>query len=149
MVTAVPSRGFTLIELMVVLAVLALLLTVAVPFFPKALPGAEIKGAARELAAGLRTARSRAITLNREVGFTLDVEGRRFAVNEVGEARELPPDVEISFVTARSELLDETTGVIRFFPDGSSTGGRVSLAHGARGYHVDVDWLTGRISILD
>jgi type II secretion system protein H len=77
LVTAVPSRGFTLIELMVVLAVLALLLTVAVPFFPKALPGAEIKGAARELAAGLRTARSRAITLNREVGFTLDVEGRR------------------------------------------------------------------------
>ncbi len=143
------SRGFTLIELLVVLAVLTLLLAVAAPFFSNALPGIELKSAARDVAAGLRSARSQAITRNREAVFTLDVAARRFAVSGRQQIRRLPAELDISFVTARSERLDEATGVIRFFPDGSSTGGRVSLARGAREYHVDVDWLTGRISIRD
>ena len=143
------SRGFTLIELLVVLAVLTLVIAVAAPFFANALPGIELKGAARDVAAGLRSARGQAVRNNREAAFTLDVAARRFAVSGRDQVRELPDELDISFVTARSERLDETTGVIRFFPDGSSTGGRVSLARGARKYHVDVDWLTGRISIRD
>lgn len=143
------SRGFTLIELLVVLAVLTLIVGVAAPLFSNALPGLELKSAAREVAAGLRSARSEAIARNREAAFTLDVASRRFAVSGREEIRKLPAELEISFVTAHSERLDETTGVIRFFPDGSSTGGRVSLASGAREYHVDVDWFTGRISIRE
>ena len=38
---------------------------------------------------------------------------------------------------------------IRFFPDGSSTGGHISLIEGKTEYRVNVDWLTGRIAIED
>ena len=67
-------RGFTLIELMVVLAVLALILIVAVPNLSTAVPGIEIKGAARDVATGLRWARSQAITGNREESRPPDAE---------------------------------------------------------------------------
>jgi general secretion pathway protein H len=142
-------RGFTLIELLVALAVMAAVLTVAVPLISNVMPGVTLKSAARDVAAALRTSRSRAISGNREATFTLDVGTRRYAVDGEQRVGTLAEDLEVSFVSARSERLDETTGIVRFYPDGSSTGGRVSLSRGEREYHVDVDWLTGRISIRD
>jgi general secretion pathway protein H len=55
----------------------------------------------------------------------------------------------ISLVTARSELDTDRVGKIRFFPDGTSTGGRITLARGERKYGVDINWLTGQVVILD
>ena len=46
-------------------------------------------------------------------------------------------------------MIDETRGGIRFFPDGSSTGGYIALADDKTEYRVKVDWLTGHISIAD
>jgi general secretion pathway protein H len=45
--------------------------------------------------------------------------------------------------------VNERQGAIRFFPDGGSNGGRVTVASGERKYEVDVDWLTGRVAILE
>ncbi len=61
--------------------------------------------------------------------------------------RRLPSDLEIRMLTARSEQLDESIANIRFFPDGSSTGGRITLRGGSDDYDVSVDWITGRISV--
>ncbi len=141
--------GFTLLELLVVMAVLALILLVVPPMFSGSLSKAEVGSAAREVAAGLREARSRAIARNREVAFTLDVESRRYRIDDSADARRLPAGPELSLFTARSEQLDEASGSTRFFPDGSSTGGRVTLDGDARRYHVVVDWLTGQVSIQD
>ncbi len=139
------SRGFTLVELLVVLAVLALVLVVAGPMVSNALPGAHLKTAARDLAAGLRYARSRAITTNRSTALLLDTETRRYRVDGEPEVRTLPTAFSVSLQTARSELADAHTGRIRFFPDGSSTGGEIELSDGTRTYRVTVDWLMGRI----
>ena len=141
--------GFTLIELLVVMAVLALVLLVVPPMFSGSLSRAELGSAAREVAAGLREARSRAIARNREVVFTLDVESRRYRIGDEAAARRLPAGPRLALFTARSEQRDEISGNIRFFPDGSSTGGRVTLGDDARRYHVAVDWLTGQVSITD
>ncbi len=140
--------GFTLIELLVVMAVMALVLLVVPPMFSGSLSRAELGSAAREVAAGLREARSQAIRRNREVAFTVDVDARRYRIDDAA-VRQLPTGPDLSLFTARSEQLDEVSGSIRFFPDGSSTGGRVTLGGDARKYHVEVDWLTGRVSIQD
>ncbi len=144
-----PPRGFTLIELIVVLAIMTLMLVIAAPYVSNALPGVALTSAAHDVAAGLRTARSLAISRNREAAFTLDVAAHRFTVDDGRATRSLDAALDITLVTARSELGGETAGTIRFFPDGSSTGGRVTIALDERDYHVDVDWLTGRVSIGD
>ena len=76
----------------------------------------------------------------------MDVEKRRFEIDG-GTGRDLPEGIGVKLFTARSELLDGDRGRIRFFPDGSSTGGRVTLASGERRYFVDVDWLTGLVRV--
>jgi len=59
----------------------------------------------------------------------------------------LPSRLDLSLFTAQSELVRDQTGSIRFFPDGSSTGGRVTLAAGDSKLAVDVDWVTGRVTL--
>jgi len=141
-------RGFTLIELLVVLALMGLALTVASPLIANALPGTELRAAARDVATGLRYARSLAIATNSDVTFDVDVDARRFAVAQGRRTGSLPEDAEIALTTARSELFDTGSGSIRFFPDGTSTGGGVEIARKGRRFVISVDWLTGRVKIL-
>lgn len=141
--------GFTLLELLVVLALMAMIYGLAAPMISAGMPGTELKGATRQLAAGLRKARSLAVTQKQEAVLTLDVEQRRFTLT--GDKREyaLPTKLELSLYTAQSELLRDKVGAIRFYPDGSSTGGRITVAFGERKFHVNVDWLTGQVAIHD
>lgn len=143
------ARGFTLIEIMVVMAILALMLVLISPNFSTALPGVSLKAAARTLAGGLRHARSRAIARNEEVALAIDVETRRYAIVGGKTSGKLPGEGEIRLFTAQSELIDATSGTIRFFPDGGSTGGGITFIDGERRYRVLVDWLTGQTSIHD
>ncbi len=148
MVARPRTSGFTLIELLVVLAVIAFMLAIVPPLFDKGLGGASLKAAARGIAGTLRQARSEAITRNREITFTINVEGRRYGVGD-RTGGVVPAEAEISLFTAQSERIDATTGNIRFFPNGGSTGGRVSLSDDKRQYHVSVDWLTGQVSVAE
>jgi general secretion pathway protein H len=146
---AVPAgaRGVTLLELIIVLALIALLLAVVPPLISGGAASAQLKAGARQLAAGLRRVRSTAITLQREAVLNLDVDEHSFKMTGDERQYPLPKDVELSLYTAESELAGESVGAIRFFPDGSSTGGRITLAAGERHFLVDVDWLTGRVSV--
>jgi len=140
-------RGFTLVELLVVLALMGLALTVASPLIANALPGTEMRASARDVATGLRYARSLAISTNTDVTFDVDVEARRFAVSQGRRNGSFPKDAEIVLTTARSELFGDGAGSIRFFPDGTSTGGGVEIVRENRRFLVTVDWLTGRVAI--
>jgi general secretion pathway protein H len=85
----------------------------------------------------------------RDAVLTLDVEARQYVLAGESEPKELPKDIELKLFTAQSEIQSENKGAIRFYPDGSSTGGRITVKAGERQYLVDVDWLTGRVSIAD
>ena len=139
------SHGFTLLELLVVLAIAALLLAVAPPLITAAIPGAELKASARRVAAGLRLAREEAIRTGRDVAFTLDLETHSFEVDGRFRRGKLPKGLDLKLEAAETEMLDEHRGAVRFFPDGSSTGGRIILTRHDAGYQVGVQWLTGRI----
>jgi general secretion pathway protein H len=89
------------------------------------------------------------MSTRRDATLILDLETREFEVSGIEGARALPRDIELKLFTAQSEALTEKKGAIRFYPDGSSTGGRITVASGERKYLVDVDWITGRVSIDD
>ncbi len=143
------GRGFTLLELLVVVTILALLVAVVPPLVSGAIPGAELKSATREIAAALRYARSQAITHGQDVTLHLDVKSRRYRITGARREFALPADLDISVYGAASASSDSVTGGIRFFSDGSSTGGRIKVASTGRAYQVDVDWLLGRVQIRD
>jgi general secretion pathway protein H len=143
------AGGFTLIELLVVLAILAGLLYIAVPRLSASSGAAALRAAAADLAAELRLVRSAAITADGARILIVDTKRNRFAAEGAARIHLVPPDVRMTVLTAESELLPDGTPAIRFFPDGSSTGGGVELAGRSTTVVVTVDWLTGRVSLRD
>jgi len=143
------QRGFTLLEVLVALVIGVLLVSITPPLLSGMSGTTELRGAARQLAAGLRNARNEAVTRQQEAVLLLDLAGRRFAVS--GDPREvaLPNSIELHLYTAQSEQLDREKGRIRFFPDGSSTGGAITVSGPKLAYRVNVDWLTGAIAIVE
>ena len=139
------SRGFTLLELVVVLALATALIAIVPPLITAAIPGIELKSSSRRIAAGLRLAREEAIRTGRDIAFTLDLEQHTYRVDGNFRQVSLPEGLALKLTAAESEMLEEQVGVIRFFPDGSSTGGRIVIAREDSGWQVGVQWLTGRI----
>ena len=150
---ALPARdrGFTLLELMVVMVIAVAFVGLVVPRFGALLPGLELKGAARDVAAALRYARGRAIAMRSEVALVIDVKSGKYRIEGTPDDREmsLGRNTAVRLLTGRSELRSENVGAITFFPDGSSTGGQVTLSAGNRAFKVDVLWINGKVTILD
>jgi general secretion pathway protein H len=143
------TAGFTLIELLVAIVIMVMAYSLAAPLVTSGVSSTELKATARQLAAGLRKARSEAVARKHETVLTVDVEGRRFGLSGDQRTYRMPKDIEINLFTAQSELINEKTGSIRFYPDGGSTGGRITVSARDRKYAVDVNWLTGQVAILD
>ena len=143
------ASGVTLLELLIVLMLMGIIAALTVPTFRGGVSTTQLKSAAREVAAGLRLARGQAIARRAEAVLELDVTARAFRVLPDPRVHALPPGIEIKLFTAQSDLVNDRVGAIRFYPDGGSNGGRVTLAAGERHYDVDVDWLTGRVAILE
>lgn len=142
-------RGFTLVELIVVLAIAGLMLAVTPPLITAAMPGVELKAAARRTAGALRQTREIAIARGEDLAWRLDLDAGKYRIPQVNRTGSLPSGIEIELIAAQDEMQSERVGGIRFYPDGTSTGGRVILKRDQRGYQVGVNWLTGRIRIAD
>jgi len=140
------QRGFTLVELLVVLVIAALALSLVGTSISRNISGAEMRTAARKVAASLRYTRTQAILSKSEQVFLVDTEKRTFKAAD-RETEELPEGMNVELNTARSELTSESAGGIRFYPDGGSTGGNVRLEANGRVYQVNVTWLTGEASL--
>ena len=139
------AAGFTLIETMVVLAVIGLAFALIVGHRPPWSRGFDLDATARELLAQLRLVRSEAIASNQAVTVEFDLPARRYQAGDAA-SRELPAGVAIELLTVAGEQRGVAAG-IRFHPDGSSTGGRILLADRTRQVVIGVDWLTGRVTI--
>jgi general secretion pathway protein H len=145
--SAPRQQGFTLLEMMAVLVIAAIAYAVLLSAPLGKASAADLKAAARTLASGLRQAQTTAMATRKDAVLTIDVESREYVTTLDTTPRKLPENLELKLYAAQSEVSSERRGSIRFYPDGSSTGGRITVAAGERKYLVDVDWLTGRVSI--
>ncbi|HET6604075.1 MAG TPA: GspH/FimT family pseudopilin [Xanthomonadaceae bacterium] len=142
------TRGFTLVEIIAVVALIALLAVVVTATIGGGLTGARVRGASKDLVAALRYTRGQAIVTRQSQALVLNLEERWYQAPG-RDSVDLPKDMELHLLTAREELIDEGSGRIRFFPDGSSSGGRVTLVLGEVRWQLDVHWLTGDVDLIE
>ena len=143
------AQGFSLIELTLVLFIMIAGLAIVAPNLSSGHGTTQIKGAARDLVSALRYARGQALISHEQTLITLDLENNSYQVSNRNKQFKIPEEIAVTLVTAQSEMTGEGIGNIRFFPDGSSTGGRVTLESGEIKWLVDINWLTGHVEILD
>ncbi len=143
------ARGFTLFEMLAVILLIALIAgAVAIPI-SQGLASARVNAASGELAAALRWTRAQAIVKGEEQALEVDTRERHLPGARRPAGARLPQGMKLGLTSAREDNVNDHTGRIRFFPDGSSTGGRITLQRGQRQWHVNVSWLTGAVAVVD
>jgi len=148
--------GFTLLELLVVMAIAGLLAALIPPVVSNTVPSAREKAAARELAATFRDARNTAINRGATIDVVLDPVAGSFQVRG-DEVRQLHGSVPLTIGYTRSlqgggfivedASRDKRSATVRFFADGSSNGVIAFVGAKPGGYRIDVDWLMGGVRI--
>ena len=144
--TAHGRRGFTLVELLVVFAIVALMAAVVPVAFDKVRDSAQYRNTLRTMLTELRSARYRALSQGIEVSFSIDLDKRTYGVD--GQpAHEIPQSLQLRTVVASTEAATGRVASIRFLPNGGATGGSVEVVRPAgNGTRLRVDWLSGRVS---
>jgi len=140
-------QGFTILEMLLVLTIAVAAMVVVVPNFSKGISSAELRSGARDLASSLRYLRGYAVSTAQEAEFSIDVKENTYRVSGRSKEYSISNAIHLTLLTVESEIQDEGLGLIRFYPDCSSTGGRVTLKAGDRTRIVDVNWLTGQVEI--
>ncbi|HYZ63014.1 MAG TPA: GspH/FimT family pseudopilin [Acetobacteraceae bacterium] len=142
------QAGFTLLEMLVVAAVIGLAAGVLVGRFPARSPALVMQSATQTVAGAARLARSRAVATNRPVRLVLDSAAHSLAIDG-SPPRPLPPSIAIAVTSVTRETASPTLAAIRFEADGSASGGQVALSDGRRSAVIGIDWLTGRVSVAE
>lgn len=137
--------GFTLLELMAVMLIIALVASLVITMTARTgRPG--LKAVTLQTAALLRRERTEAILAGRERHVSLDGV-RRVLVGETGEAVSIPRDVAVDLL-GTDAVWSGRQAVVRFNPDGASTGAVLRLSREKAQYEIRVNWFTGSVDVL-
>ncbi|WP_460478908.1 GspH/FimT family pseudopilin [Comamonas humi] len=140
------QQGFTLIELMVVFAIMAMVVSMAPVAYDRLRDGVQYRDTVRSMLSQLRTARYAAVAEGRDVRFTVDLQAKTYGLNTAA-AKELPDSVDVRTTVAGREFVPGSAASIAFLPSGGSSGGSIEIIRktGA-GVRLRVDWLSGRVT---
>jgi general secretion pathway protein H len=133
------ERGFTLLEMVCVLAIIALLAAVLLPFIPRQTSRAGLQAYALRTATLLKADRNAAINRRTSVATFVDAGARAIHSGATADSIRILPQ------TCRRQAVLSN---ISFFANGTSCGGTIALTRLDAGFEIRVNWLTGRIEIV-
>lgn len=147
---ATPPRhgeaGFTLLELIVTLTILAMTLALAVPNFRGSNSRARLQPLVAELITNLKRAHATAKSTGKPVAFVVEPASHGYRIENVASTVVLPPGAALSITPPSRGLRQTPPGRMIFYPDGSSSGGQITISdERGRKIVLSVEWLNGTI----
>ena len=144
------QKAFTLIELIVVMAITALVLSVFAPSAMRFYDSVKHREFLRSLMVELASARYHAINAGTYVDVYFDLRQGligKVTNNSKISSFEIPSHFSLDIISAR-EVSKGKNPTIRFYQDGSSSGARIEVNNTEINqiHTIDVDWLTGRVT---
>jgi general secretion pathway protein H len=140
--------GFTLLELLCVMAMLAIMAAIVLPMTPRTTSRARLEAYALQTATLLKIDRNAALRRHSVVTTQVDAPSRRVQSGATGRILDMPRDVIVETVLAARCSGHLAVSSIWFNPTGTSWGGIIALTRAGVGYQVRVNWLTGGIDVV-
>jgi len=140
--------GFTLLEMVCVMAILAILAAVAMPALPRGTSKARLESYALAAASLLKADHEAALRRHTSIATNVNAMSRFLRSGATGHVVSIPNDVTFDALLPARCGHDRTGSTIQFFPTGMSCGGVINLSRLGDGYQVRVNWLTGGVEIV-
>ena len=142
------QAGFTLLEMVCVIAIIAMLAAVLLPNFSGATSRPRLEAYAVQTASMLKADRTAAMRHRVAVATQVDATDRSLRSGSTGRVLRVPEDVSFS-ATLPTRCNDRPAfSAISFFATGMSCGGTIVLSRLGTAYEIRVNWLTGGIEIV-
>jgi general secretion pathway protein H len=140
------EAGFTLVEMLVVLALVAVTAAVSLPYSLTGGEARKLDAFAQTVVAKLNAAQIKALSSNEDTVLRFDVA--RGLIVEAGPDPQtaLPRGITLQVTTSKDEVILDRAA-IRFFPNGGSTGGTIILSKDDQNRIIAINWLTGAIKL--
>ena len=142
------TDGFTLLEVVCVVAIVAILAAIVIPALPRGTSRARLQSYAIEAAAMLKADRDAAIRNRVQIVTEIDAPARVVRSGATGRVIRVPDDVRFDAILAARCNQRVAGATIRFFASGMSCGGAIALTRLGVGYQVRVNWLTGGVEVV-
>lgn len=144
MKTECTNRGYTLIEVLVVLVIVVLVISVGAPVFKD--KKVSLEGETRKIASYIRYVRSKSISEGKIQELIFDVNNKRYFTADEKIRHEIGKKIDLEII---AEDKNTAKGIvsIRFYPDGSNDGLIVRLMNRKKVSQVNVSFLTGKVEI--
>ncbi len=145
---AIKSRdsGYTLLELLVVLAIIALVMTIVPNVYTRIFPNFETRQFVNDFVNTARSLRERA---KREgIIVYLEVDTAEHTIKSSQVSFTIPGSVTLEYKGVK-EFSDNGEQRIYFYPNGISSGGTVTIKRGAIEIDVEFSWITGAVKVVD
>ena len=144
---AAGEDGFTLLEIVCIVALLAIMAAILLPAFPRGTSRARLESYAVEAAALLKADRNAALRRRAQVVTEINAPARTIRSGATGRTLRVPDDVGFDAVLAARCNQRAAGSTIRFFASGMSCGGVIALTRLGTGYEIRVNWLTGGVEL--
>jgi general secretion pathway protein H len=130
--------------MLIAIAIAGLVLAVSVPASARFYQSMQYREAVRDAVGLFASARYAAIKTGRAQDVEINPKNNELRLNDT--LKRLPADLVLAVHSAR-ELSQPDVGVVRFYPEGGSSGGGIDIeTPGGAGVRITVDWLIGRVS---
>jgi general secretion pathway protein H len=146
--TANTEEGFTLLEMVCIIAVIAMMAAVLLPNIPRNTSRPRLEAYAVEMASLLKADRTAAIRQRAQVATQINAGARSLRSGSTGQILRVPDDVVFEALLPSRCNGRPALSAISFFPNGISCGGTVTLSRLGTRYEIRVNWLTGGIEIV-
>ena len=140
--------GFTLLEVVCVIAILAIMAAIVAPVLPRGTSRARLESYAVATAALLKADRNAALRRRTQIATEVNAVARLVRSGATGRIVRVPDDVVFDTLLPASCGHYLVGSTIRFYSSGMSCGGVIALTRSGIGYEVRVNWLTGGIEIV-
>ncbi len=136
------TAGFTLVEMLVVLAIMAVVAAIAAPGLARNYRSKDLDTLTSEITMRLRLSRTSAIATATPRQIVLDPRARAIRFDD-RETLILPEDVRMTVITGQETTVADRQATLTFLPDGSASGLEIELQRKQQTTRIAVNWLTG------
>lgn len=147
------NRGFTLLELIIVLVFIGMIAGLTTPFVISTLERVKHQTEARKISSALRFARSEAIARKTVSTFNANIGDKKYWISHKNKkkssnSRTLDSRFSMSYINGNEETIKDGTFAVKFYPRGNSSGGAILVENkipknSEPPYEIIIDPITG------